>query len=59
MAKVNFPLPDESAQSKRTARIREAALRMRDIADHMPRGVDGTEIIRRFRETSGSLDARR
>lgn len=43
-------LDGESARLARAERIGKAMEGMREIAKHMPRGTDGTAIIRHFRD---------
>lgn len=43
-------LDAETAKEARARRIHRAILDAREIGKHMPPGVDGTAIIRRFRD---------
>lgn len=43
-------LDAEQARAERAERIDAAIDKMREAATHMPKGTDGTAIIRRFRD---------
>lgn len=43
-------LDAEAARLARAERIGSAVGRMREIAEHMPKGTDGTAVIKRLRE---------
>lgn len=43
-------LDTETARAERSERIAKAIAKMREVANRMPPGTDGTAIIRRFRE---------
>ncbi len=45
-------IDEERERTARAERIGSAMAKMRGVAEHMPAGVDGAEIIRRFREAS-------
>lgn len=50
IARYGEALDAETAQEARARRIHRAILDAREIAKHMPPDVDGTAIIRRFRD---------
>lgn len=43
-------LDEEQARAAREKRIGEAIKKIREVAEHMPPGTDGTAIIRHFRD---------
>jgi len=43
-------LDEEQARLARAERIGKALEKMREVAEHMPPGTDGTAIIRHFRD---------
>lgn len=43
-------LDEEQARLERAERIGKAIGKMREVARHMPKGTDGTAIIKHFRE---------
>lgn len=50
IAHYSAALDGERAIAERSERIRMGITKMREVAQHMPPGTDGTAIIRRFRE---------